>query len=82
MYWVRFGTGEGDFWEDGLEEAMRAADDAACYTQKDIVVEDEDGREVARRMWCDLGFDERECPDEDPICFGDAGYYGDWELDR
>ena len=78
VYYVRFGTGAGDFETATLEEAMEAADAAACYTQNDIVIEDGCEREIARRVWYGVEFDEDEHDDDDPICFGDSGYYGDW----
>ena len=46
----------------------------------DGVVEylDEDGDEVARRTWCGVAYDADECGEENPIEFGDYGYYTDW----
>lgn len=77
MYFVRFNTGAGDFRAESLEEAMEEADRFACYTQQDIVIEDERGNEVARRAWVGVGYED-DGYTEDPIIFGSFGYYDDW----
>lgn len=77
MYHINYHTGAGNFSIDGtLEDAKRAADEGAAYTQQPIIIHDEDGNEVARRQWwgCREGIE--EC--DDPISYGDFGFYGDW----
>jgi hypothetical protein len=61
-----------------LQEAMEKADNGAAYTQQNIIIEDENGNWVAKRSWwgCLTGIE--EC--ENPIQFGDFGFYGDWEI--
>lgn len=78
MYYIRYNTGAGDKAAKTLEEAKRLADEGAAYTQQPIVIEDEDGREVARRPWWGVPYDEDEAPEDDPIVFGDFGYFGSW----
>lgn len=60
-----------------LIDAMRLADEWVSYSQADIIVSINDV-ELARRVWCGSldGLD--EC--DDPIQFGDFGYYTDWHL--
>jgi hypothetical protein len=80
MYKVNFGTGAGD--EDGfetIEVAQKYADDNAVYTQSSIAIEDENGNIVCSRHWWGVGFDSEVDPSENPITFGDMGYYADWE---
>jgi hypothetical protein len=77
MYTILYHTGAGDI--DGIEEieeAMSKADKGVAYTQAPITIEDTDGNEVARREWFGLlsGIQEYQ----DPISFGDFGFYGDW----
>lgn len=79
MYYINFNTGEGNEWASTLEEAMKIADDGAAYTQKDIVIEDEDGNEVMRRRWWGVQYDETVSEDVSPICFGQSGYFSDWQ---
>lgn len=78
-YYINYNTGIGNEWADTLEEAKAIADDGAAYTQRDITIEDEDDNEVLRRPWWGVGYDEDESSDDDPICFGDFGYFGDWQ---
>lgn len=78
MYYVNYHTGAGNETIDGtLEEAMKLADEGACYTQQNITIEDESGTVVALREWwgCMDGIEEMQ----DPIKFGSFGFYGDWE---
>lgn len=79
MYYINFNTGEGNEWASTLEEAMKIADDGAAYTQKDIVIENKDGKEVLRRRWWGVPYDEHEVEEESPICFEQYGYFGDWQ---
>ena len=77
-YFITCGTGAGDEWVTGsLEDAKARADEQATYCQSDIVIEDEDGYEVTRRVWYGYTPDseDREC---DIIEFGDFGFYNTW----
>ena len=81
FYMIRYNTGAGDEEVNGtLDEAKAIADDGAAYTQQDIVIEDEDGNEVARRVWYGVELtDEYMTDDEDKyITFGSFGFYAPW----
>ena len=78
-YYINYNTVAGDEWADTLEAAKELADDGAAYTQQPITIEDEDGNEITRRPWWGVAYDEDEAPEESPICFGDFGYFGDWQ---
>ena len=78
-YYINYNTGAGNEWADTLEEAKRMADDGAAYTQQPIVIEDEDGNEIAHRPWWGVQYDEDEGDETDPVCFGSFGYFGDWQ---
>ena len=78
-YYINYHTGAGDKLISGtLDDAKQAADSGACYTQRDITIEDEDGNEICRRRWWGVAYDEDEGVEESPITFGAFGYYGDW----
>lgn len=79
MYYINYHTGAGDDTADTLDEAMKLADEGAAYTKCGITIEDENGNEVAGRNWYGVPYSEDDDePSDDPICFGDFGYYGDW----
>ena len=78
-YYINYNTGAGNEWADTLEAAKELADDGAAYTQQPIIIEDEDGKEVTRRPWWGVQYDEDEGDETDPICFGSYGYFGDWQ---
>ena len=79
-YFVDFGTGAGNKYADTLEEAKMLADKCAAYTQKDIrIVDRSTGEAVAVRRWYGVKYDPDEAEQDDPIEFGDSGFYGDWE---
>ena len=81
-YMIRYNTGAGDEEITGtLATAKRIADDGAAYTQQDIVIEDESGDEVARRVWYGVELTEEDMTeDEDQyITFGSFGYYAPWQ---
>ncbi len=59
-----------------IADAQEIADERASYTQCDIVVSGK-GEEV-RRQWWGVKFDAEVDESEDPILFGDSGYYSDW----
>lgn len=79
MFNVDFGTGAGNESAETLLEAKALADEGAAYTERDIVITDEDGDEVARRTWWGVQYDEDVGDETDPICFGSFGYFGDWQ---
>jgi hypothetical protein len=75
-YFINHNTGAGNEYISGtLQEAKEAADAGIRYTQKDVVIEN-DGEEVARRVWTG-GLEDIELF-SNPIQFGDFGYYADW----
>lgn len=78
-YYICYHTGAGDGVEHTIDSAMRSADRGAAYTQQDITIEDADGDVLWRRRWWGTKYDPDEDCCEDPICFGDYGFYGDWE---
>lgn len=62
-----------------IEEAMQIADDGATWqTHSSISIEDEGGNVLMFRPWWGVEFDPAEDPSENPICFGQEGYFGDW----
>lgn len=77
MFKIKYGTGAGNTTADTLDEAMSIADEGAAYTQEHISIEDAEGNVVARRFWwsCTEGIEN----EENPIRFGDFGFYGDWQ---
>lgn len=83
-FYIDFGTGAGNFYEESLEKAMEAADEEVAYTQQDIKIYavDENGYindnlEMVR-IWCGYEYRPEEEPCENPICFGTFGFYSDW----
>ena len=81
MYRVDYNTGEGNgYGIESIEDAKQYADEGAEYTQEKICIYDEDTDElVSVRQWVGLPLDDGLGLVEDPICFGDFGYYDDWE---
>jgi hypothetical protein len=81
MYRVDFNTGAGnETGFESIEDAKQYADEGAEYTQESICVYDEDtDKLVAKRTWVGLLLEDDLGLVEDPICFGDFGYYDDWE---
>lgn len=92
-YYIDYNTGAGNEYAETLEEAKALADEGACYTQQSIhiyEVESETDNDidydyydtprqpVAIRNWYGVAYDEEESYEENPICFGDFGYYDDW----
>ncbi len=81
MYTINYHTGAGNLTAETIIAAKALADENAAYTQLPITIEDEDGNEVARRCWWGIAYDESNddtwC--ENPITYGDFGYYSDWE---
>lgn len=79
MYYINYHTGVEDDTAETIEQAMQIADDAACYTQQKITIEDGNGNVVMTRPWWGVEYDPNEDDCENPICFGSYGYYGDWQ---
>ncbi len=76
------GAGNEEVTTDDLDKVLEIADGGASYTQQNIKVyeKDEEGEEelIAIRYWDGRpAFDEIEM-NENPLKFGDWGYYGDW----
>lgn len=78
-YTINYNTGAGNetIEAEDLEAVKSQADEGASYTQQSITIEDENGKEVARRDWNGVEFEEGDC--DDPIQFGTFGFYGDWQ---
>ena len=75
-YFINYNNGLIDDGYESIESAKTAADQAASYTQESIVICDNNGKEVVSRYWygCTDGVEEFE----DPIQFGNYGFYTDW----
>ena len=73
----RIGGGEYIVF-NSLKDAEYYADERACYCQRDINIYSKK-HTYTRRWWGTCGGVE-EC--EDPIKFGEFGFYGDWEEDN
>ena len=63
--------------ETELESIMNEADEWSAYNQSNIEIVD-NGIIVAYRSWCGCtdGLDDQE----NPIGFGELGYYADWVI--
>lgn len=76
-YYVNFGTGAGNEWVEGtLSEAQKVAEDGLAYTQTDVKIQTEDGKDVAVLPWWGV------TPEDDDVVtarFGDFGFYGEWQ---
>lgn len=82
-YYIDYNTGAGNEYAETLEEAKALADEGACYTQESIYIyevdEEKETKElVSLRNWNGVAYDEDEDSAENPICFGDFGYFDDW----
>lgn len=71
---------------EDLDDAIKYANNQACYIQEDIVIynskEETCENEVMRRRWYGVPFDSdlyEDGGDADIIDFGDFGYYAEWE---
>lgn len=79
-YFVKSG-----YWEDSeiynnIEDAKKGADELISYNQEDVIIYNEKNEEVCRRTWYGgVEYDKDENDEEDPILFGDFGFYGDWQ---
>ena len=76
-YWnIEYHTGAGnrEFYGE-LEFALKAADDGICYTQQPVTVSN--SNVTYQRDWWGIAYDGES--ESSPICFGDFGYYSDWE---
>lgn len=78
-FYINYNTGAGNEWVTGtIEDAMKKADENATYTQETIAIENANHDELAHRSWHGtLEFIDGE---ENPIKFGDSGYYSDWYI--
>ena len=75
-YKINFQTGTGN--KSGfrkIESAKKYAEKHCCYTQQNILVENNKGEAVATLFWNGVS------PDKDDVVtarFGNFGFYGDW----
>lgn len=78
---VDYGTGiENVFEADFVEDILDDIDETITYTNNSVIVKDENGREVARRDFYSVAYDENEDCCENPIDFGSFGFYDDWRF--
>lgn len=65
---------------DSIEEMLREIDERIAYNQSSVSVtfyeDDKPVREFVR-CWWGCGEPDEDC--ENPIVFGNFGWYGDWE---
>lgn len=80
-YFINFHTGTGNMYGKNLTEAKSMADRNAGFTQRNISIENSDGKEICRRNWYGVEYNKEEDDCEDPILFGTFGFYGDWTDD-
>lgn len=77
-YYVKFGTGAGDYSSiNYLESLMQEINKYLAYTQKSVSIYDSKDNEIAYLPWYDVA------PEEDDVVtarFGDFGFYGEWEV--
>jgi hypothetical protein len=79
MYRVDYNTGISNHDEfDNLEDAMKYADNNACYTQQNIQIYDECDDMCAERIWIGILLDDDNGAIDNPLAFGESGYYTDW----
>ena len=82
-YYICNGTDSRNFIANALDEVKQLSDELTGYTQTDIyileIVNDEIYKVCCKRQWWGVPFDNEVSDDVNPICFGDLGYYGDWE---
>lgn len=80
-YVIDYGTGVKEIVIGTLEDAKRAADEGASYTQMSIMILDKEEKMVAVRKWYGVEFNPDLFEDgkyADVICFGDFGYFDEW----
>lgn len=87
-YYIDYGTGAGNEYVNGeLEDAQKAADEGAAYTQCGISIfpVDAEGNKAEEpectRKWWSVKFDSElyeNGEDTDIIDFGDFGYFDEW----
>lgn len=82
-YYIDYGTGAGNEEITGtLEEAMKTAEENCSYTNCSVVIRDpQNGESLATLPFYSLPYNEEEAPAENPIIFGENGYYGDWIIE-
>jgi len=79
-YYIDYGTGAESEQTDGtIEAAMETATDGLRFTQKDVIIYDEDKSEVARLPWWEIVPGEDDCV---TARYGDFGFYGEWTINK
>lgn len=76
MYYINYNTGVGNETAETLKDAKRKADEGAAYTQCDIDIYDDNRNLITTRTWYGCMTDVETM--NDPITFGDFGFYADW----
>jgi len=78
---VDYGTGvKIAFRADYIDDILDEIDETITYTGNSVIIKDEDGKEVARRNFYSVAYDENEDCCENPIDFGSFGFYDDWRF--
>jgi hypothetical protein len=75
---LRCGNWNEEVEATDLEQAMNLADKEISYNQESMGIY-ENGELVAFRRWNSTNDGIEEC--ENPIEYGEFGYYGDWEVE-
>jgi hypothetical protein len=76
-YILKSGQWEGRIDAKDLDEAKEIADENISYNQASMVICDAEGSALCSRTWvgCLDGIEDNE----NPIQYGDYGYYADWQ---
>ena len=79
-FYVNYGLESEIVSASDISKVLEIADKGAAYTQRDIVITDQAGAELARRRWWGTSYNPNEATEDSPIDFGDNGFYSDWEI--
>ena len=77
--YINYNTGVGNEWIEvkTTKEAKEIAEKNACYTQKDICIENEKGKIICKLPWWGIEYNSNS-EDVCVVDFGQFGYYGEW----
>ena len=76
-YKLQSGSWDNSIQAEDLAGAQAQADKHIGYNQESMLILDSNGDELSRRSWwgCTDGIE--DC--NNPIRYGDFGFYGDWQ---
>nr|DAG62750.1 MAG TPA: hypothetical protein [Caudoviricetes sp.] len=77
-YTINWNNGLKEDINETLENVKSYADEMSSYTQQDIIIENEKGREVCRRIWYGVKAEEED-REKGIIEFGNFGFYDEWQ---